>query len=136
MTRLLLSAALAAALSAPGFAAETLTVNVTGAGARGDLHASLYDEAGYRRAAPVMVAKTKPQDRTGTFSFAVPAPGRYAIRVFQDQDRNGKASYDGVGIGEPIGYSNGAGSRTRRPAFETASVEVPAGGTTVEIELK
>jgi uncharacterized protein (DUF2141 family) len=128
-----LAIAATAAFAGTVHAAETVTVSVKDVESRGDLYASLYDERGFKRSDPVAVARAEREP--GTLTLNAPSPGRYVVRVYQDEDRDGKPTISGRIINEPVGYSNGAGSRRERPSFSDASIDVPAGGVTIEIDL-
>ena len=65
------------------------------------------------------------------------APGRYAVTVFND--RNGNERFDKNWIGmprEPWGVSNDARPHLRAPRFDEAVFDLPAGATTITIELR
>jgi len=108
--------------------AETLVVRVTGAGAGGQVVASLYQSAdGFgsfntRKAAQV---KTAPATAGPvTLRFENLAPGRYAVAAFHDEDSNLKVRTNFIGIPrEPVGVSNNTGGM---PSFSKSLVSVPA----------
>jgi uncharacterized protein (DUF2141 family) len=73
-----------------------------------------------------------------SWEFARIPPGRYAIRVFHDENQNGKLDQR-WGIGPPkesFGFSNDVMGALGPPSFEDASFEHLAGGTKMAIELK
>ncbi|TWT03984.1 DUF2141 domain-containing protein [Reyranella sp. CPCC 100927] len=63
-------------------------------------------------------------------------PGRYAVSVFHDANRNGKLDSNLVGMPtEGYGFSRGARGTMGPPAFDAAAFDLPAGGTRQPIKL-
>jgi uncharacterized protein (DUF2141 family) len=55
------------------------------------------------------------------------APGRYAVAVYQDLNRNGKLDKNFLGLPtEPYGFSRDARGSLGPPSFDAAAVEIPA----------
>jgi uncharacterized protein (DUF2141 family) len=53
------------------------------------------------------------------------APGRYAVAVFQDLNRNGKLDKNFLGLPtEPYGFSNDARGSFGPPSFDVAAVDI------------
>ncbi len=128
---------IAALLLAAPAGAETLVVKVTGAGAGGQVVASLYSvAAGFsgfdtKKAAAVQMAPVA--DGGAVISFAGLKPGRYAVSAFHDADKDGKVKTNFIGIPrEAVGVSNNPGGM---PSFEKSLVTVPAAAP-VEISLR
>lgn len=63
-------------------------------------------------------------------------PGRYAVMVIHDENRNGRLDSNFLGLpSEGYGFSRNP-RVMRRARFEEAAFELPTGGTGVEIELR
>lgn len=55
------------------------------------------------------------------------APGRYAVAVYQDLNRNGKLDKNFLGLPtEPYGFSKDARGSLGPPSFEASAVDIPA----------
>ena len=55
------------------------------------------------------------------------APGRYAVAVYQDLNRNGKLDKNFLGLPtEPYGFSRDARGSLGPPSFDAAAVDIPA----------
>ncbi|MEJ2205831.1 MAG: DUF2141 domain-containing protein [Gemmatimonadota bacterium] len=64
-------------------------------------------------------------------------PGRYAIAVIHDRDRNGELNRNFIGMPrEPYGFSNDARGRTGPPSFEDASFHVGDGPLEIELTVR
>jgi uncharacterized protein (DUF2141 family) len=64
-----------------------------------------------------------------SLSFAVPnlAPGRYAVQVIYDLNRNFRLDTNAIGIPlEPVGFSENAVGDRGPPAFDSAAIDLPA----------
>ena len=71
-----------------------------------------------------------------TLSFHELPPGRYAIKVFQDENNDGKMNRNFFGAPtEPYGISNNARARFSLPPFRDALIAVNASVTETRIEL-
>jgi uncharacterized protein (DUF2141 family) len=63
-------------------------------------------------------------------------PGRYAIKMMQDINRNGKFDTSWLGLPEePYGFSNNASPVLSEPAFKRTSFRVAKGETSITITL-
>jgi uncharacterized protein (DUF2141 family) len=70
-------------------------------------------------------------------AFELPAPGSYAIIVFQDINGNDELDLSRIGIPqEPYGFSNNARSAFGPPSFRKARIDIDAGRLTHEISLR
>ena len=117
---------------------ETLVrVSVTNVGTQqGFLMVALYDEANWGETA---VARARVPVASGVvaFTLAAPAPGRYAIRMFQDVNADGAMDTNIIGIPtEPIGFSNNAPLQFGPPSFAAAAFDVAASGAAQTIALR
>jgi uncharacterized protein (DUF2141 family) len=55
------------------------------------------------------------------------APGRYAVAVYQDLNRNGRLDKNFLGLpAEPYGFSKDARGSLGPPSFDAAAVDIPA----------
>ncbi len=101
-----------AALLAPaGALAADLSLSVAdGPAADATLYVALYgDAAGYADNKPVASQTTPMQGGKARLVFAGLAPGRYALRVFADENGNGKLDTNLMGMPiERYGFSNDA----------------------------
>jgi uncharacterized protein (DUF2141 family) len=119
----------AAALIAPlGAYAADLSLSVAdGPAADATLYAALYDStAGF--AGTALASQMVPM-RAGAarLVFAGLAPGRYAVRVFADENGNGKLDTNLVGLPmERYGFSNDAKGNRGAPEFDAAAIGVDA----------
>lgn len=105
---------------------------------QGDLRIALYDSAASFDAVrdPVAAAVIRAAGEGAAVSLAPLPPGRYAIRVFQDLNRNGQLDRTLLGMPrEPIGFSNDAIGTRGPPDFAAAAVELAPGRTEVTIRL-
>lgn len=104
----------------------------------GDIRIAIYDspdafEADGPPVAAMVMRLSQPQARM----TVGPLPqGRYAVRVFQDINRNGKIDRNMLGIpSEPFGFSNDAMGSMGPPSFDQAAVTVGEGTTGIAIRL-
>jgi uncharacterized protein (DUF2141 family) len=134
---LLLSAAAARAEDA-----AVLTVKVDHISSRGgNLRLALYDRKSFSddNADPVAdrVVPAVPYSVSVTFD-GVP-PGSYAIKMFQDANKNEKFDFNWLGIpAERYGFSNNAKPNWMRlsaPSFDAARIELKPGANWTEIWL-
>ncbi len=119
----------AAALAPLGALAADLSLNVAdGPAAGATLYVALYnDAAGYAESKAVASQTAPMREGKARFVFADLAPGRYALRVFADE--NGNAKLDTNLVGMPIeryGFSNDAKGNRGAPDFEAAAFRVEA----------
>ena len=122
-----------------GDATATLTIEVLDVSPKGgDIHADLYDRASY------------PHDDNPITFVAVPAkmpetvvtmtgltPGTYAVKVFQDYNRNGEFDMNWLGLPlEKYGFSNDARPILSEPGFERTKFNLSPGANTIMIHLR
>lgn len=123
---------------APAIAADlTIAVkNVTNA--QGQLGVQLLTADGYADKAEALVAQLHPAVvPTTRIVLRNVSAGRYAVRVMQDRNGNGKLDTNFVGMPtEPYGFSNDAVGRLGPPAFDAASFTVGAGPVAVSVTLQ
>ena len=125
----------AAALLAPlgALAADLRLSVVDGPATEATLYVALFDSAEGYAAGKALAAQTVPL-RAGTAQLAFPglAPGRYALRVFADENGNGKLDTNPMGMPiERYGFSNDAKGNRAAPGFEAAAFSVDADLKTV-----
>lgn len=112
-----------------------LEVDVRGAAAgKGAVHVALYDSKDKFLKAPSRKAVVQAGEHA---RFDGLAPGRYAVTLYQDENGNGSLDRNVFGIpSEPYAFGNDAKGSFGPPSFEAASVELPATGAQVTINLK
>ena len=120
----------AAALLAPlgALAADLRLSVVDGPATEATLYVALFDSGEGYVAGKALAAQTVPL-RAGTAQLAFPglAPGRYALRVFADENGNGKLDTNPMGLPiERYGFSNDAKGNRAAPGFEAAAFSVDA----------
>jgi uncharacterized protein (DUF2141 family) len=84
------------------------------------------------------IARVGIRDGEARWEFADVPPGRYAIRVFHDENSNGKLDQR-FGFGPPkeaVGFSNDAMGTFGPPSFEDGAFEHASGETKLRIALK
>lgn len=124
----------AAALLAPlGALAADLRLSVAdGPATDATLYVALYDSAaGF--AGNALASQMVPM-RAGAAQLVFPglAPGRYAVRVFADENGNGKLDTNLFGMPtERYGFSNDAKGNRGAPEFDAAAIGVDADLQTV-----
>lgn len=125
----------AAAVLAPlGALAADLSLSVAdGPAAEATLYVALYnDAAGYADSKAVASQTTPMRDGKAKLVFAGLAPGRYALRVFADENGNGKLDTNLIGMPtERYGFSNDAKGNRAPPTFEAAAINIDADLQTV-----
>lgn len=135
-------AACLTAVSAAAADSAVLTVKVDHISSRGgNLRLALYDAQSFAddNAAPIMdkVVPAVPYSVSVVFD-AVP-PGAYAIKMFQDANRNEKFDRNWLGLPyERYGFSNNAKPdwmHLAAPRFEAARIELKPGANWTEIWL-
>ena len=130
-------AAVSAAMAAPS---ALLTIKVFKVSPRGgDLRVALYDEASYPNdnADPVADAVVPARSPETDVVLTGIAPGTYAVKLFQDINRNGKFDQDWLGVPlEKFGFSNDARPLLSEPDFEQAKFNLAPGGNTIIIHLQ
>lgn len=122
-------------------AGATVTVTVVDiAKPKGTISAALLREPGWDGKPvpePVSVARVPVEGDSVTLTLLAPAPGRYAFRLFQDLDGDGKLDANMLGIpSEPYGFSNNAKGKFGPPSFEAAAFDVAADGVSQTISLE
>ncbi|MBT2335460.1 DUF2141 domain-containing protein [Variovorax paradoxus] len=131
----------AAALLSPLAAlAADLSVSVADGPATTEatLYVALYDSASAFAGSKSLAAQTLPL-RTGAaqLRFIGLPPGRYALRVFADENGNGKLDTNPVGIPiERYGFSNDAKGNRGAPDFEAAALNVESSDVQTVIHLR
>src|ERR1700733_11636005 len=129
----LVFAALLAPLAARADDKAVLTVRVENVSPKGgNLRLALYDRARYEADGDAVTDRVVPA-RSGPnlVTFEGVEPGDYAIKMFQDANRNEKFDQDWVGLPqERYGFSNNAGPdwlHLGPPLFDTAKITIKAG---------
>ena len=135
-----LRALCAAALLAPLAAlAADLSVNVAdGPATEATLYVALYDSAAAFAGSKSQAAQTLPL-RAGTarLQFSGLPPGRYALRVFADENGNGKLDTNPVGLPiERYGFSNDAKGNRGAPDFEAAALNLESANVQTVVHLR
>lgn len=127
----LAAAALLAPLGAP--AADLHLSVVDGPAAPTPLYVALYDSAaGYDSNKSLAAQIVQMKSSTARLSFPGLAPGRYALRVFADENGNGKLDTNLMGLPtERYGFSNDAKGNRAAPGFDAAALQVDADLQTV-----
>jgi uncharacterized protein (DUF2141 family) len=116
--------------------AADLTVQVMGQ-SKGTIYIALYDreEAWKTVRDPRQVSRDSYADNF-TKTFKDLPPGRYAIRLFVDENDNGKLDRNPLGIPvEPYGFSRDATGMMGPPTFDDAAIDM-AGDATLAIHLR
>lgn len=104
----------------------------------GDLRAAIYDNAAAfeEGGTPVAALVLRLSQPGAQVSVGPLPPGRYAVRVFQDINRNGEIDRNLLGMPrEPFGFSNDAMGSMGPPSFDQAAVTVDGGTTQVPVKL-
>jgi uncharacterized protein (DUF2141 family) len=100
------------------------------------LYVALFDSAEAYVAGKSVAAQTLPvQDRGAQVAFLGLPPGDYALKVFADENGNGKLDTNLMGIPtERYGFSKDARGNMSAPGFEAASIRIEADlNTTVHL---
>jgi len=128
--------------SAPAFAQDdaTLTIKIERVSKnRGNIRIAMYDGSNW--------GGTEGKPAAGSVVPAIPGqtvvtltglkPGTYAIKTFQDENKNEKMDFDWFGIPtERFGFSNDAKPRFEQPSFDQAKFEVKPGTNEATITLR
>lgn len=129
-----LSLAAAALLAPLGALAADLHLSVVdGPAAPAQLYVALFDSAQNYDSNKTLAAQIV-QMKAGTAKLSFPglAPGRYALRVFADENGNGKLDTNLMGMPtERYGFSNDAKGNRAAPGFDAAAFQVDADVQTV-----
>ena len=125
----------AVALLAPlgALAADLHLSIVDGPAAPTPLYVALYDSAHNYDSNKTLAAQIV-QMKAGTARLSFPglAPGRYALRVFADENGNGRLDTNLMGLPtERYGFSNDAKGNRAAPGFDAAAFQVDADVQTV-----
>ncbi len=118
-----------------------LTVRVENVSPKGgNLRLALYDRARYEADAdPVTDKVVAAKQGANIVTFDGVEPGEYAIKMFQDFNRNGKFDQNWLGLPEErYGFSNNAGPDWMHlgpPRFDTARIVLKAGANSTAIRL-
>ncbi len=126
------------AQGASGSAQSDLVLEVEGLETMdGQILVGLFDsEAGFE-AEQEMIGRTVPvSGETTRITFDDLPVGNYAIKVFHDEDSDGKLDTNGLGIpSEPYGFSNNASDPFSAPEWDEARFALPHGRMTQTIDL-
>jgi uncharacterized protein (DUF2141 family) len=120
--------------------AATLFVKIENVSPRGgDIRIAVYDRASYaghdQEAVADKVVRAAFPETTARFDGL--KPGAYAIKLFQDVNRNGRFDMSGIGIPEePFGFSNDARPFLDQPPFSATKFELRNGTRTITIRLQ
>ena len=132
--------AISTPVSAEGVGAATLTVKVERVSPNGgNIRIALYDSANW--------AGTDGEPTAGAMVPAMPGetvvtlsdiePGIYAIKTFQDENKNEKMDFSWLGIPlERFGFSNNARPLLDQPSFDAAKFEIRPGANETTITLR
>ncbi len=140
-TRPTLAVTLALGAAAPALAGDlsVFITNVAPLAGASQLRAAIYDseEAFEKNGAPVAALVLR-NARDGAHLAVGPLPpGKYAVRVFQDLNDNGKVDTNLLGVPtEPFGFSNDAIGTLGPPSFGAAAVVVGDAGASLKINLR
>ncbi|MCW8164334.1 DUF2141 domain-containing protein [Verminephrobacter aporrectodeae subsp. tuberculatae] len=101
------------------------------------LYASLHNNAASYADGKPMAAQTAPmRDGKARLVFPGLAPGHYALRVFADENGNGKLDTNLIGLPtERYGFSNDAKGKFGAPDFDAAAIRVDAADLQAVIHL-
>lgn len=140
MFRTLLAGLLALAVS-PVVAAPlaTLTVKVEKVSPRGgNVRVALYNQQNYSGDQDPVADKVVPAVTGETIvTLENLKPGIYAVKMFQDFNRNGKFDMTWLGLpAEKYGFSNDAYPTFSEPSFDATRFELRPGANTITIHLQ
>jgi uncharacterized protein (DUF2141 family) len=137
-----LLAGMLALTTAPASAAPlaTLIIKVEKVSSRGgDLRVALYDRKGYPIDNGTTIADTVVTARPGETIVTLSGirPGVYAVKMFQDFNRNGKFDMNWIGWPlEKFGFSNDAHPTFSEPPFDATKFDLRPGTNTITIHLQ
>jgi uncharacterized protein (DUF2141 family) len=114
-----------------------VTVHVVGiANQKGEVFAALYDEAGWKADHALSSAHVPVNSSDLTIKLTVAAPGKYAIKMFQDLHGTGELHTNFIGIpDEPYAFSNNATGSFGPPSFDASAFDVGPEGAAQTIQL-
>jgi uncharacterized protein (DUF2141 family) len=128
------------ASAAPPQALGVLTIKVEKVSPNGgDVRVALYNEANYAiNAADPVLDAVVPAHTGETIVVLKPVkPGVYAVKMFQDFNRNGKFDMNWLGLPiEKYGFSNDARPTFSEPSFDSTKFELRPGANTITITLQ
>lgn len=127
-----------AAQSQGGGAQAKLVLKVEGLETpRGQLLIGLYNSEDGFETDNEMIGKVVPvEDGTAIIQFEQLPVGQYAIKVFHDEDSDGKLDKGAFGIpSEAYGFSNGAADPFSAPEWKETRFALPRGQMTQTIDL-
>jgi uncharacterized protein (DUF2141 family) len=107
----------------------------------GDLRLALYDEKSFSDDnAEEITGKVAPARKWGeVVTFDPVPPGIYAVKMFEDVNRNGKFDFNWLGIpSERYGFSNNAAPdwmHLAPPSFDAAKIVLKPGANSISIWL-
>ena len=141
MLRILLMAMLALApVSAFADPLATLIIKVEKVSSRGgDLRVALYDAQNYPLDKGDTIADVVVPAKTGETIVTLTGikPGEYAVKMFQDVNRNGEFDMNWIGWPlEKFGFSNDAHPAFSEPSFDATKFELRPGTNTITIHLQ
>jgi len=120
--------------------AATLVVTVEAVSPRGgNLRVALYDRTSYagHDADPVADRVVNAVAPETIIEFDDIDPGTYAVKMFQDINRNGRFDTNVIGLpAEPFGFSNDARPLFDQPSFDAAKFTIGTGKRTITIRLR
>jgi uncharacterized protein (DUF2141 family) len=140
--RFFLACVVAFAFAPACFAAAlaTLTITVEKVSPRGgDLRVALYNEQTYSDESAEPVTGAIVPARPGETVIMLPPvkPGTYAVKLFQDFNRNGRFDMNWIGWPlEKYGFSNDASPALEEPPFEATKFELRPGANTITIHMQ
>jgi uncharacterized protein (DUF2141 family) len=142
LIRFILGALLVALAISPvrAGALASLTVKVEKVSRRGgDIRLALYNEASWPNddAEPVadLVVPANAPETIATFQGV--KPGVYGLKLFQDENRNGRFDFNWLGLPtEKYGFSNDAHPIFSEPAFSRTRFRLSAGTNTITVHLQ
>lgn len=132
--------ALVAAVPATAGQLASLTVKVERVSPRGgDIRLALYDEASWPNddADPIvdLVVSAVSPETIATFKGV--KPGVYGLKLFQDENRNGRFDFTWLGLpAERYGFSNDARPFFSEPGFSRTRFKLSAGANTITVHLQ
>jgi uncharacterized protein (DUF2141 family) len=138
----LLLAGLLVCVSVPAFAVPqaTLIVKVEKVSPRGgDVRVALYTRTSYPldSADPVIDAVVPARPGETIVTLQGIKPGTYAVKLFQDFNRNGEFDMNWLGLPlEKFGFSNDARPMFSEPPFDATKFELRPGTNTITIHLQ
>lgn len=88
------------------------------------------------KAKPVAADGAPASGTTASFTFKDLPAGRYAVKVINDENGNGKFDTNVVGMPlEGYGFSNSP-QVMRKPTFDEAAFDLPAAGARISIRMR